>query len=141
MKHQQAIEKRSNEDWTDALEAARDANGARDSRHHLCHIQVFHPDDIPRFADLGVIAAMQPTHATSDMYWAGQRLGPGRLAGAYAWRSLLDSGASKAAAPEVTIMGNKEIPYRLLKKVMATCTEAGFGKISLAVLQKTAQEG
>ena len=56
-------------------------------------------------------------------------------------RRLLDSSASKAAAPEVTIMGNKEIPYRLLKKVMATCTEAGFGKISLAVLQKTAQEG
>jgi len=43
-------------------------------------------------------------------------------------------------APEVTIMGNKEIPYRLLKKVMATCTEAGFGKISLAVMQKAAQE-
>jgi biopolymer transport protein ExbD len=56
-------------------------------------------------------------------------------------RRLLDSSASKAAAPEVTIMGNKEIPYRLLKKVMATCTQAGFGKISLAVLQKTAQEG
>jgi biopolymer transport protein ExbD len=56
-------------------------------------------------------------------------------------RRLLDSSVNKAAAPEVTIMGNKEIPYRLLKKVMATCTEAGFGKISLAVLQKTAQEG
>ena len=49
---------------------------------------------IPRFAELGVIAAMQPTHATSDMYWADERLGPERLAGAYAWRSLLDSGAS-----------------------------------------------
>jgi biopolymer transport protein TolR len=56
-------------------------------------------------------------------------------------RRLLDSSAGKAVAPEVTIMGNKEIPYRLLKKVMATCTEAGFGKISLAVLQKTAREG
>jgi hypothetical protein len=39
---------------------------------------------------------MQPTHATSDMYWAGERLGPDRLAGAYAWRSLLDSGAHLA---------------------------------------------
>ena len=42
--------------------------------------------------------------------------------------------------PEVTIMGNKTIPFRLLKKVMASCTEAGYGRISLAVLQKTATE-
>jgi biopolymer transport protein TolR len=56
-------------------------------------------------------------------------------------RRLLGANASEETAPEVTIMGNKEIPYRLLKKVMATCTEAGFGKISLAVLQKTAREG
>lgn len=55
-------------------------------------------------------------------------------------RRLLASSAAKPVAPEVTIMGNKAIPYRLLKKVMATCTEAGFGKISLAVMQKTAQE-
>ena len=55
-------------------------------------------------------------------------------------RRLLASNSAKTTAPEVTIMGNKEIPYRLLKKVMATCTEAGFGKISLAVMQKTAQE-
>lgn len=53
---------------------------------------------------------------------------------------FLDNSAAKTIAPEVTIMGNKQIPYRLLKKVMATCTEAGFGKISLAVMQKTAQE-
>jgi len=55
-------------------------------------------------------------------------------------RRFLEQGSAKTTAPEVTIMGNKEIPYRLLKKVMATCTEAGFGKISLAVMQKTAQE-
>jgi len=55
-------------------------------------------------------------------------------------RRLLESSLVKMKAPEVTIMGNKEIPYRLLKKVMATCTEAGFGKISLAVMQKAAQE-
>lgn len=42
-------------------------------------------------------------------------------------------------APEVTIMGNKDIPYRLLKRVMLSCTEAGYGKISLAVLQKAVQ--
>ena len=55
-------------------------------------------------------------------------------------RRLLKTSPAKKKAPEVTIMGNKQIPYRLLKKVMATCTEAGFGKISLAVMQKAAQE-
>ena len=65
-------------------------------RHRMEHAQIIHPEDIPRFSELGVIAAMQPTHASSDMYWAEQRLGPGRLAGAYAWQSLLDSGASLA---------------------------------------------
>jgi len=55
-------------------------------------------------------------------------------------RRLLQTNAEKTPAPEVTIMGNKEIPYQLLKKVMASCTEAGYGKISLAVLQKAAQE-
>lgn len=52
--------------------------------------------------------------------------------------SALASG--KTVAQEVTIMGNKEIPYKLLKKVMASCTEAGYERISLAVLQKAAQE-
>ena len=55
-------------------------------------------------------------------------------------RMLLKGTGAKVSVPEVTIMGNKAIPYRLLKKVMATCTDAGYGKISLAVLQKTAQE-
>ena len=50
-------------------------------------------DDIPRFAKLGVIASMQSTHQISDMGWAQARLGPERVLGAYAWRSLLDSGA------------------------------------------------
>lgn len=54
-------------------------------------------------------------------------------------RILLDP-QGKQVAPEVTIMGSKDIPYQLLKKVMVSCTEAGFGKISLAVLQKTVQK-
>ncbi len=53
---------------------------------------------------------------------------------------LIKTANNKKAPPEVTIMGGKAIPYQLLKKVMATCTEAGFGKISLAVFQKPAQE-
>jgi biopolymer transport protein ExbD len=55
-------------------------------------------------------------------------------------RHVLDRAPGGKAVPEVTIMGGKQIPYRLLKKVMAACTEAGFGKISLAVLQKAAEE-
>jgi hypothetical protein len=49
-----------------------------------------------RFRELGVIASMQPTHATSDMYWAADRLGDERLQGAYAWRSFLDEGVRLA---------------------------------------------
>ena len=65
-------------------------------RHRIEHVQVLDGADIPRFAALGVIAAMQPIHATSDMYWAGERLGADRLAGAYAWKSLADAGATLA---------------------------------------------
>lgn len=66
------------------------ANG--DHRWRIEHAQVVAVEDIPRFAALGVLASMQPTHATSDMPWAGDRLGPQRLAGAYAWRRFLDAG-------------------------------------------------
>jgi predicted amidohydrolase YtcJ len=52
----------------DALEAARDTNGARDSRHHLSHIEMFHPDDIPRFRELGAVANFQPLWALADSY-------------------------------------------------------------------------
>ena len=55
-------------------------------------------------------------------------------------RRLLAANTSSEAAPEVTIMGSKDIPYQLLKKVMASCTEAGYGKISLAVMQKAAAQ-
>lgn len=65
-------------------------------RHRIEHAQTLHLQDIPRFAQLGIIAAMQPTHATSDMYWAVDRLGEERLRGAYVWRSLLDNGTTLA---------------------------------------------
>ncbi len=80
----------------DAYERALAAYPDNPGRHRVEHAQILHSDDIPRFAQLDVIAAMQPTHATSDMYWADERLGGHRLAGAYAWQSLLDSGARLA---------------------------------------------
>ncbi|MHA7817923.1 MAG: amidohydrolase [Pseudohaliea sp.] len=65
-------------------------------RHRVEHAQILDPADLRRFAGLGVIASVQPTHATSDKNMAGDRLGEARLAGAYAWQSLLESGARVA---------------------------------------------
>jgi predicted amidohydrolase YtcJ len=72
-------------------------------RWRLEHAQILSPADIPRFAHLGVIASMQPSHAISDLFFAPARLGPERLAGAYAWRSLLDSGAVVAAGSDAPV--------------------------------------
>lgn len=65
---------------------------ARNARFRIEHAQVLGLDDIPRFHKLDVIPSMQPTHCTSDMYWAEDRLGSDRVKGAYAWRSLIDQG-------------------------------------------------
>jgi len=67
--------------------------GAYDARLRIEHAQVLAAADIPRFVQLGVIASMQPTHCTSDMPWAEKRIGPERIKGAYAWRSVLKTGA------------------------------------------------
>lgn len=67
-----------------------------DHRWRVEHAQVLSPEDLPRLAAMHVIASMQPTHATSDMPWAEDRLGPDRINGAYAWRKLRDSGARLA---------------------------------------------
>lgn len=66
------------------------------ARFRIEHAQVVSEQDIPRFAELGVIASMQPIHATSDMPWAQARLGRQRLAGAYAWQRLAASGTRLA---------------------------------------------
>lgn len=84
-----AIGDRGNRLVLDAYEAALKARPTADHRFRIEHAQILHSDDIPRFAQLGVIPSMQASHQTSDMYWAGNRLGEGRLRGAYAWRSLL----------------------------------------------------
>ena len=87
-----AIGDRGNRVVLDAYEAALNAVPTADHRFRIEHAQILHHDDIPRFARLGVIASMQASHQTSDMYWIGSRLGAGRLMGAYAWRSLIDAG-------------------------------------------------
>ncbi len=87
-----AIGDRANRIVLDEFEQALRERPSADHRFRVEHAQIIHPDDIPRFAQLGVIPSMQASHQTSDMYWAGNRLGQQRLLGAYAWRSLLNSG-------------------------------------------------
>lgn len=88
-----AIGDRANRLVLDAYERAG-VRPERDLRFRVEHAQIVDPADQGRFAALGVIASMQPTHATSDMAWAEARLGRERLqAGGYAWRSLLQQGA------------------------------------------------
>ncbi|AVQ00034.1 amidohydrolase [Ahniella affigens] len=76
---------------------------ASDRRWRIEHAQVLAPKDLARFAELNVIASMQPTHATSDMPWAETRLGPDRVLGAYAWRSLRDRGTRLALGSDFPV--------------------------------------
>ena len=88
-----AIGDRGNRMTLDAYEAALKAVPTADHRFRIEHAQILNYADVPRFAKLGVIPSMQASHQTSDMYWAGKRLGVERLPGAYAWRALLDQGS------------------------------------------------
>ena len=80
----------------DIFERVAKENGARDRRFRIEHAQHIAPSDIPRFAQLGVIASMQPYHAIDDGRWAEKVIGPERAKGTYAFRSLRDAGATLA---------------------------------------------
>jgi predicted amidohydrolase YtcJ len=88
-----AIGDAANRQVLDAYERALRETQPKDARLRVEHAQVVAPSDLPRFAALGVIASMQPTHCTSDMAWAEKRVGPTRIQGAYAWRTMLRSRA------------------------------------------------
>ena len=90
-----------------ALDAFERVQDGRPSplRNRVEHAQIIALDDIPRFSELGVIASMQPVHATSDMNMAEDRVGAQRIKGGYAWRRLLDSGA--------VIAGGSDFPVEL----------------------------
>lgn len=89
-------------DWYhDAFERNNASGDQR--RWRIEHAQILHTDDIPRFSELGVIASMQPSHAIGDLFFAPARLGPDRLNGAYAWRSLIDAGAIIAAGSDAPV--------------------------------------
>jgi predicted amidohydrolase YtcJ len=91
-----AIGDRANHIALDAFEAAAKANGPRDRRDRVEHAQVVAASDFARFARLQVIASMQPSHETSDMRWAEQRVGPERAKGAYAWATMQKFGVRLA---------------------------------------------
>ena len=97
-----AIGDGANRTVLDAFEAALREVPRVNHRFRVEHAQVLHPNDIPRFAQLGVIPSMQAVHQTSDMYWAENRLGWTRAQSAYAWRSLLNTG--------VIIAGGSDFP-------------------------------
>ncbi|HYT91386.1 MAG TPA: amidohydrolase [Gemmataceae bacterium] len=91
-----AIGDRGNAELLDLFAEAAKKNGARDRRFRIEHVQHLRPQDYRRFAELGVIASMQPYHAIDDGRWAEGRIGAKRCASSYAFRSLLDAGAKVA---------------------------------------------
>jgi predicted amidohydrolase YtcJ len=95
-----AIGDRGNRNTLNAVERAQKALPEKDLRVRIEHAQILSPADIPRFASLSVIASMQPIHAIMDMGFAETRVGPERIRGGYAWRSLLSSGARVAAGSD-----------------------------------------
>jgi len=102
-----AIGDRANRTILDLYEAAfkavpPDQRPIKEPRWRVEHAQIVDPADLPRFAFLGVIPSMQPSHAISDLFFAPKRLGMDRLAGAYAWQSFLKSG--------VIICGGSDAP-------------------------------
>ena len=101
-----AIGDRANREILDRYEAALVANPeeATDHRYRIEHAQHLHPDDIPRFGELGVIPAMQAIHMASDRPWAIDRLGEQRIVeGAYVWQKLLQSGARIVNGTDVPV--------------------------------------
>lgn len=106
-----AIGDRANHTILGFYERAERENGGGDRRFRIEHAQHLLPSDIPRFAALHVIASMQPYHAIDDGRWAAKRIDAGRLKTSYAWRSLLDAGATLAfgsdwpVAPMVPLSG------------------------------------
>ena len=101
-------------DWyEEAMSAVPAAERAVETpRWRIEHSQILDVADIPRFAELGVIPSMQPSHAIGDLHFAVDRLGPQRLAGGYAWRSLIDSGSMIAGGTDAPVeVGDPRIEF------------------------------
>ncbi len=99
--------------YKNALEAIPVSERANpDPRWRIEHSQIIHVDDISLFSEYGIIPSMQPSHAIGDLYFAVDRLGKKRLAGGYAWRSLIDSGAIIAGGSDAPVeVGDPRIEF------------------------------
>jgi predicted amidohydrolase YtcJ len=117
-----AIGDRANRLVLDAYEAAMEACDAPIRRPRIEHAQILHPDDLTRFEELDVIASVQPLFATSDKGWVADRLGPDRLEGAYAWKSLQDAGAHLAFGSDAPVE-----PINPLRGLHAAVTRQDVG--------------
>lgn len=98
-----AIGDKANTEVLDGFAAVYRQQGGQNLRHRIEHAQVLTLSDIPRFVPLNLIASMQPTHATSDMNMAEDRVGAERLRGAYAWRSFLKQGTRLAGGSDFPV--------------------------------------
>jgi predicted amidohydrolase YtcJ len=98
-----AIGDAANRQVIDAIAGGQDEYPDNPGRHRIEHVQIIHPDDIPRLAEKDIVASMQPIHATSDMRWAGERLGEERLEGAYAWATMLEQGIHLALGSDFPV--------------------------------------
>ena len=85
------------------IDAYENAGVTPADRFRIEHLQVIAPTDVPRLTTRGIIASMQPTHATSDMPWAERRVGPERIKGAYAWRTVLQAGGRLALGSDFPV--------------------------------------
>ena len=98
-----AIGDKTNHQVLDAMEVAYKDVGGRELRNRIEHAQVVSLPDIPRFKTLNLIASMQPTHATSDMNMAEDRIGKERIKGAYAWQTFLKQGTVIAGGSDFPV--------------------------------------
>jgi len=119
-----AIGDRGNNIILGIYETALKQHPGADLRLRVEHVQVLALDDIPRFKQLGVLPCMQPTHCTSDMYWAEARVGASRIRGAYAWRSLLETGVIIPGGSDFPV----ESPNPLLGIYAAVTRQDRFGR-------------
>jgi len=89
---------------------AYEETSAKEARLRIEHAQVVSARDVPRFKTLGVIASVQPTHCTSDMRWAEERLGPERAKGAYLWKTFLNEGVQVAGGSDAPVESVAPLP-------------------------------
>jgi predicted amidohydrolase YtcJ len=111
----------------DALEAAQKANGKRDSRHRIEHLEVMHVDDIPRLAELGIVASIQPGHAPIGHIFpptgVGECLHDHQIAGAYAWQDIRATGAKVIFSTDWPV-----IPVDVMPSVKAAIAPLDLGE-------------